>query len=73
MKFHIQGASKETGDEVEFDIIAMDSKSAELIARDRGVMVSAITAKPDEINLDSIEMEPELNAPDVLPNSDPLP
>ncbi|MEI8196461.1 MAG: hypothetical protein WCI73_11170 [Phycisphaerae bacterium] len=57
MKFRVQGASKTNGDEVDFEILAVDSKAAEKIAHDRGVMVSAITAEPDEVNLAPIEMD----------------
>lgn len=69
MKFRVQGASKENGDEVDFEILAVDSKSAEKIAHDRGVMVSAITAEPDEVNLDPIEMDEDLLSAPATPSA----
>lgn len=59
MKFHVLAANKDTGEDVELDLLAADSKQAEQIAHDRGLMVSAIKIVDDPVNLDPIELEPE--------------
>jgi len=67
MKFRIQGAHKQTGDEMDFQIQAVDSKQAEKIAHERNIMISAVTAMPDEVNLDAIPMDEEPAAAPVAP------
>lgn len=63
MKFRIQGANKANGDDVDITLQAIDSKAAELVANQRGIMISSITAMPEVVNLDPIEMDEELDAP----------
>jgi hypothetical protein len=55
MRFHVVGADKETGNDVELDIVASDRAEAEGMATKRGLMVSAVEPisdpDPEEIEL----------------------
>lgn len=61
MKFTVTGANKETGEDVNMTVHAIDSKAAEQIAHEQNVMIAAITAVPDQVDLSPLAMDPELD------------
>ena len=69
MKFRVIGAENETGNDVDIEISAADSKQAERMARDRGIMISSIESLKPAI-LESIALEPEHEA--AAPAADPV-
>ena len=72
MKFHVMGANKETGDDIEVDLVAADTKQAEDLAHDRGILVASL--KPIEEPIapsDPIELEPDLQL--LRPPPPPMP
>lgn len=66
MRFSIVGASKDTGEDVSITITAVDSRAAELVAHDRGILVEAIKLMPDDADTSPIAMDEDpLDAPPV--------
>ena len=67
MKFVISGANKETGEDVQLTVMAADTRQAEAIAREKGIMVSAIKQQVMEHDFSPIAMDDD----DATPSSAP--
>jgi hypothetical protein len=62
MRFHVVGADKESGNDIEIDVTAIDRAEAEHVATKRGLLVSAIEpikeADPEKIDLVDLDLAP---------------
>ena len=62
MRFHVVGADKESGNDIEIDVTAADRAEAESVATKRGLLVSAIEtikeAEPEKIDLVDLDLAP---------------
>jgi hypothetical protein len=62
MRYHVVGADKESGNDIEIDVTASDRTEAESLATKRGVLVSDVApiqeAPPDEIALVDLDVAP---------------
>ena len=56
MKFHVVGADKESGNDIEIDVTGVDRAEAEAVATKRGVLVCAVEAIKDK-DLDPIPLD----------------
>jgi hypothetical protein len=64
MRFLVTGANRDTGADVEFEILALTTLEAEQLAASKGIMISAIKEiKPKDVDETPIELEPDLSEP----------